>query len=64
MITLTQPRSDAEISQEPNLELNFDQFLAQCPEDGRYELVDGKMLKVPATRLHYDVAGLSHGLNE
>ncbi|WP_271252345.1 Uma2 family endonuclease [Pseudanabaena sp. Chao 1811] len=58
MITLTQPRSDSETSQETNLELNFDQFLAQCPEDGRYELVDGKMLKIPATRFHYDVAGL------
>jgi len=58
MITLTQPRSDSETSQEMNLELDFDQFLAQCPEDGRYELVDGKMLKIPATRLHYDVASL------
>ncbi len=58
MITLTQPRSDSETSQEMNLELNFDQFLAQCPEDGRYELVDGKMLKILATRIHYDVAWL------
>ncbi|BBC25107.1 Uma2 family endonuclease [Pseudanabaena sp. ABRG5-3] len=58
MITLTQPRSDSEISQETNLELNFDQFLAQCPEDGRYELVDGKMVKILATRIHYDVAWL------
>ncbi len=39
-------------------ELNFEQFLAQCPEDGRYELVDGKMVKILATREHYDVAGL------
>lgn len=58
MITLTQPRSDSETSQETNLELDFDQFLAQCPEDGRYELVDGKMVKILATRIHYDVAGL------
>jgi len=64
MITLTQAKSGSELEQEQKLELNFDQFLEQCPEDGRYELVDGKMLKVPATRLHYDVAGLSHGLNE
>lgn len=39
-------------------ELNFEQFLAQCPDDGRYELVDGKMVKILATREHYDVAGL------
>ncbi|MCA6598037.1 MAG: Uma2 family endonuclease [Pseudanabaena sp. M046S1SP1A06QC] len=58
MITLTQPRSDSETSQETNLELDFDQFLAQCPEDGRYELVDGKMVKILATRIHYDVAWL------
>jgi Uma2 family endonuclease len=65
MITLTQPSSDSEISQEKNLELNFDQFLAQCPEDSRYELVDGKMLKIPVTRLHYDVASLvMHSMRE
>ncbi len=39
-------------------ELNFEQFLAECPEDGRYELVDGKMVRILATRRHYDVAGL------
>ena len=32
--------------------------MEQCPEDGRYELVDGKMVKNLATRIHYDVAGL------
>lgn len=58
MITLTQTKSDSEIAQEQNLELNFDQFLEQCPEDGRYELVDGKMVKILATRIHYDIAGL------
>lgn len=58
MITLMQPRSDSELFQEPNPELNFDRFLAQCPEDGRYELVDGKMVKILATRIHYDVAWL------
>lgn len=57
MITLTQPRSDSETSQETNLELDFDHFLAQCPEHGRYELVDGKMVKILAARIHYDVAG-------
>ena len=41
-----------------NLDLNFEQFSEQCPEDGRYELVDGKMVKILTTRIHYDVAGL------
>jgi Uma2 family endonuclease len=58
MITLTQAKSVSELEQEQKLELNFDQFLEQCPEDGRYELVDGKMVKILATRLHYDVAWL------
>jgi Uma2 family endonuclease len=58
MITLTQAKSVSELEQEQKLELNFDQFLEQCPEDGRYELVDGKMVKKLATRIHYDVAGL------
>ncbi|WP_103669251.1 Uma2 family endonuclease [Pseudanabaena sp. BC1403] len=56
MITLTQPKSGSELEQK--LDLSFDKFLEQCPEDGRYELVDGKMVKILATRLHYDVAGL------
>jgi Uma2 family endonuclease len=58
MITLTQAKSGSELEQEQKLELNFDQFLEQCPEDGRYELVDGKMVRKLATRIHYDVAGL------
>jgi Uma2 family endonuclease len=58
MITLTQSKSSSELDQEQKLELNFDQFLEQCPEHGRYELVDGKMVKILATRIHYDVAGL------
>jgi len=58
MITLTQAKSGSELEQEQKLELNFDQFLEQCPEDGRYELVDGKMVKILATRIHYDVAWL------
>lgn len=56
MITLTQPKSGSELEQK--LDLSFDKFLEQCPEDGRYELVDGKMVKILATRLHYDVAWL------
>ena len=58
MITLTQAKSGSELVQEQELELNFDQFLEQCPEDGRYELVDGKMVRKLATRIHYDVAWL------
>ncbi len=62
MITLTQPKSgsasSSRLEQEKNLDLNFDQFLEHCPEDGRYELVDGKMVKILATRIHYDIASL------
>ena len=65
MIVLTQQpitQSNLELEITPklslNLDLNFEQFLKQCPEDGRYELVDGKMVKILATRIHYDVAGL------
>ncbi len=58
MITLTQAKSGSKLEQEQKLELNFDQFLEQCPEDGRYELVDGKMVRKLATRIHYDVTGL------
>ncbi|MEH2460283.1 Uma2 family endonuclease [Nostoc sp.] len=36
--------------------LTFDQFLEQCPEEGLYELVDGEIVKVRATRNHDDVA--------
>ena len=56
MITITQPKSGSELEQK--LDLSFDKFLEQCPEDGRYELVDGKMVKILATRIHYDVAWL------
>ncbi|MEH1932481.1 MAG: Uma2 family endonuclease [Nostoc sp.] len=36
--------------------LTFEQFLEQCPEEGLYELVDGEILEVRATRNHDDVA--------
>jgi Uma2 family endonuclease len=38
--------------------LTFEQFLDQYPEDGRYELVDGDMARILATRQHEDVADL------
>jgi Uma2 family endonuclease len=36
--------------------LTFEQFLAQCPEDGRYELINGEIVRILATRQHEDVA--------
>ncbi|MFB8795607.1 MAG: Uma2 family endonuclease [Microcoleus sp.] len=36
--------------------LTFDQFLVECPEDGLYELVDGEIVEMNATRNHDDVA--------
>ncbi|MEH2042979.1 Uma2 family endonuclease [Nostoc sp.] len=44
--------------------LTFDQFLEQCPESGLYELVDGEIVEVRATRNHDDVANfLLFGFN-
>ncbi|BAY64451.1 hypothetical protein NIES22_45490 [Calothrix brevissima NIES-22] len=36
--------------------LTFYQFLEQCPEEGFYELVNGEIVEVRATRNHDDVA--------
>jgi len=36
--------------------LTFDQFLVECPEDGRYELVNGEIIEMNATSNHDDVA--------
>jgi Uma2 family endonuclease len=36
--------------------LTFEQYLEQCPEEGRYELVDGELVRILATRQHEDVA--------
>ncbi|WP_390625492.1 MULTISPECIES: hypothetical protein [Nostoc] len=33
-------------------QLTFEQFLEQCPEEGLYELVDGEIAQVRATRNH------------
>ncbi|MBD2202914.1 Uma2 family endonuclease [Calothrix sp. FACHB-1219] len=38
--------------------LTFYQFLEQCPEEGFYELVNGEIVEVRATRNHDDVANL------
>ena len=53
-ITRLQPELESKLEQT----LDFAQFLQQCPENEHYELVDGKMVKILATREHYDVAGL------
>ncbi|MEG3902462.1 Uma2 family endonuclease [Microcoleus sp. B4-C5] len=37
-------------------QLTFDQFLVECPEDGLYELVNGEIVEMNATRNHDDVA--------
>ncbi|MFB2897619.1 Uma2 family endonuclease [Aerosakkonemataceae cyanobacterium BLCC-F50] len=36
--------------------LTFEQFLQQYPDDGRYELVDGEIVRILATRQHDDIA--------
>lgn len=41
---------------QPKQTLTFKQFLEQYPEDGRYELVSGEMVRILATRQHDDVA--------
>ncbi|MHC5829902.1 MAG: Uma2 family endonuclease, partial [Nostoc sp.] len=45
--------------------LTFEQFLEECPEEGLYELVDGEIVEVRATRNHDDVANfLLFGFND
>ncbi len=46
MITLTKQK------------LTFEQFLEQCPDDGRYELIDGEIVEISSTRKHKDVSEL------
>ena len=36
--------------------LTFEQFLQQYPDDDRYELVDGEIVRILATRQHDDIA--------
>ena len=38
------------------LKLTFEQFLQRCPEEGHYELVDGEIVRILATRQHEDIA--------
>lgn len=44
-------------STQPQQKLTFEQFLEYCPdEEGRYELVDGEIVRIQATRKHENVA--------
>ena len=36
--------------------LTFEQFLEQCPEEGSYELINGEIVEMRATRQHEDIA--------
>jgi Uma2 family endonuclease len=36
--------------------LTFEQFVTQCPTEGRYEFVDGAIVRILATRKHDNVA--------
>lgn len=40
----------------PSKNLTFEQFLEQCPTEGRYEFVDGEIVRILATRKHDTVA--------
>lgn len=44
MQTLTKPQ------------LTFDDFLVQCPDEGRFELVNGEIVEMVNTRQHKDIA--------
>jgi Uma2 family endonuclease len=44
------------IATQPKQKLTFEQFLEQCPPEGRYEFVDGEIVRVLATRKHDTVA--------
>ncbi|WP_404787078.1 Uma2 family endonuclease [Altericista sp. CCNU0014] len=44
------------IAAQPQQKLTFEEFLEQCPSEGRYEFVDGEIVRVLATRKHDTVA--------
>jgi Uma2 family endonuclease len=48
MIAVTQPK----LGSKPEQGLNFEQFLEQCPEEGRYELIEGEIVEMANTRQH------------
>jgi Uma2 family endonuclease len=45
------------VAAQPQQKLTFEQFLEQCPPEGRYEFVDGDIARVLATRKHDTIAG-------
>lgn len=38
--------------------LTFDRFLRECPNEGRYEFINGEIVQMNATRHHDDIADL------
>jgi Uma2 family endonuclease len=41
---------------QPKQKLSFAQFIQQLPDEGRYELVDGEIMRILPTRMHENVA--------
>jgi Uma2 family endonuclease len=37
-------------------QLTFNEFLIQCPDEGRFELVNGEIVEMVNTRQHKDIA--------
>jgi Uma2 family endonuclease len=44
------------ITSQPKQKLSFAQFLEQLPDEGRYELVNGEIMRILPTRMHENVA--------
>jgi Uma2 family endonuclease len=55
---MTYDRLGTSIATQAKQALTFEQFLEQYPEDGRYELIDGELVRMLATRRHENVAEL------
>ncbi|MCY7331269.1 MAG: Uma2 family endonuclease [Pseudanabaena sp. CAN_BIN31] len=54
MIAIATPKNE-QVETELKTKLTFEQFLRIYPTDGRYELVDGEIVKVANTRHHEDI---------
>lgn len=48
MIAVTKPKLESKLEQD----LSFEQFLAEYPENGRYELIEGEIVEMVNTRYH------------
>jgi Uma2 family endonuclease len=44
------------LATQATLQLSFDQFLENYPDDGRYELINGEIVRILATRRHEDIS--------